>query len=210
MATEKPVVDEEKGQKKKKKLGRGTCVLVPPTMNGTAAAGQSSRLQIAVTSEVRYRCSPSQAGRGWLFPARYFALGVKDHSGNQKLTYGPQRDMPTPCQATAAAQFAAPWPAFTQHPVWHLKPGTPGLSAPRYGPPRALISSHAIPSPVEEGERPAPEPFIWEIGHAAPSATASEMLNRCSQGQRPNQRGRPNYGKYWMSHVRRMLQANHG
>lgn len=79
------------------------------------------------------------------------------------------------------------------------------------GPPRVAFSSRPIPSrrPVEKDERPASKRFIWELGHAAPSAAAREMLNRCSQGQRPNQHRRPNYGKYWMYHVRRMLQANH-
>ncbi len=41
------------------------------------------------------------------------------------------------------------------------------------------------------------------------AASTRELLNACRKSTaKPEQR--PNYGKYWMYHVRRMLQANHG
>lgn len=131
-----------KKKETKKKRRRGTCVLVSPIMNGTAAAGQSSRLQIVATSEARYRCSPSQAGWG------QSGTGVQDHSGNQKCTHTGRNG--------ACQRHARPWPLpnlqrpglhshsarFDVSRVWHT-----GLSAPRWGPqgsPSHLVPSHPV------------------------------------------------------------------
>ena len=95
-------------------------------------------------------------------------------------------------------------------------PGTPGLSAPRRPQGHRSLSSSSVRQPVEASQRPASEPLIWENGHAALSAAPRgihhQLLARSTaKPDKPeSSEQRPNYGKYWMYHVRRMLQANHG
>jgi hypothetical protein len=82
--TKKAVNTNEKKEKGKERK-KSALLRASPILDGTAAAGQSSRLQIVATSQVRYR---SGSWRSSLL--RY------DQHGNLEHTDGPQRDMPAP------------------------------------------------------------------------------------------------------------------
>jgi len=109
MATEKLVVEKKRNKKETQTRHLRACV---PDHERHGCCG--AELPPADRCNLRGKV-PLLTVTGW--------LGTVRDGGSRPLrqpevhTYGPQRGMPTPCQAMAAAQFAAPWPAFTQRPV---------------------------------------------------------------------------------------------